>query len=90
MRFRKAVLFLTSVALPAVAMADVVRPLCQPDRVEAVPLDAGVMVDLMLGPLVHHGVSLLLLGSFAMVGLPWAVAGLAMFVAGLPRRFRSR
>ncbi len=48
------------------------------------------MVDLMLGPLVHHGVLLLLAGSFAMVGLPWTIAGLAMFVVELPRRFKSR
>jgi hypothetical protein len=89
MKFWRAVLFVAIVALPAMAMADLVRPLC-PGEVQTIPLSADVMVDLMLGPLVHHGVLLLLLGSFAMVGLPWTIAGLAMFAAELPRRFKSR
>jgi hypothetical protein len=89
MKLQRAVLFLVIVALPAIAMADLVRPVC-PGEVQTIPLSASVMIDLMLGPLLHHGVLLLLLGSLAMVGLPWTIAGLAMFVAELPRRFRSR
>jgi hypothetical protein len=90
MRFRKAVLFSMVVALPAVAMADLVHPLCQVERADAIPLSAGAMVDLMLGPLVHHGVSLVFLGSLAVVGLPWMIAGAAVLLAQFPRRFRSR
>jgi hypothetical protein len=90
MKILKAVLLAAIVVLPVVAWADLVRPLCEPERVQAIPLTAGMMVDRMLGPLLRHGVSLLLLGSLAMVGLPWTIAGLAMAAAELPRRFKSR
>jgi hypothetical protein len=90
MRLWRVVLATVMVALPAIALADLARPLCQPEGGQTIPLTAGVMMDLMLGPLLHHGVSLLFLGSLAMVGLPWTIAGVAMALAELPRKFKSR
>lgn len=58
---------------------------CQP-AVAPVPLTVGAFLDELLGSLLQNGVAILFLGSLAVVGLPWLMAGAAMGLLQLARR----
>jgi hypothetical protein len=67
----------------AFGLADLPRPPCVPEPVGPPPLDAVAVVDLMAGPLVANGISILFLSALLVAGAPWVLAGLA--VAALAR-----
>jgi hypothetical protein len=82
-----------ALALPALAIADVVHP-CEESQeapsLGTAPVDAAVVADLVLDPVIRHGVVFLLLSSAAIVGTPWLLAGAAVALVSLPRRIRAR
>lgn len=64
------------------ALADL--PCQQP--VAPVPLTVGAFLDELVGSLLQNGVAVLFMGSLAVVGLPWLMAGAAVGLLQLARR----
>jgi len=81
------VLIAAALATPAAAQVDLVCPTC--DASSLTPLDIAQVVDLVLSTLLQKGISLLVIGIAAVVGLPWLVAGIAVALITLPRRFKA-
>ena len=76
-------------SVAALGLADLPRP-CVPEPIGPLPLDAVTVVDLMAGPLVANGISILFFSSLLVVGAPWVIAGLAVAALHWPARFRTR
>jgi hypothetical protein len=74
----------------ALGMADLPRYPCVPEPAGPLPLDAVAVVDLIAGPLLANGISILFLSSLLVVGAPWLIAGLAVAALHWPARFRTR
>jgi hypothetical protein len=83
-------LIVAVLGIAALALADPFRRPCAPEPVAPLPLDAVAVVDLMAGPLVANGISLLFLSAVAVVGAPWVIAGLAVALMHWPARIRAR
>lgn len=83
----RVILALGALATPVAALADLVCPLCGTDPV--VVLGAAEVVELVLTTVMYKGVAVLLLGSTALVSLPWLVAGVAVALFHLPRWLKA-
>ncbi len=70
-------------ALVMPASADIPCPLVP---APPVALTAAEFLEGVLGVLLQNGISLLFAGAFAVVGLPWMMAGLAMGLRELARK----
>lgn len=66
---------------PAPAQVDLICPGCEASSV----LRLSEVLDLIFGTLLRQGVALLLVGSAAVVALPWAIAAAAIAVIYVPR-----
>ncbi|MGH9324470.1 MAG: hypothetical protein ACRD21_07035 [Vicinamibacteria bacterium] len=75
---------------PALALSDPFIPCEAPPILAPTPLSAGAILDLVLGPMVEDGISILLLGALAVVGVPWILAGLAVALVHRAERFKPR
>jgi len=62
--------------------ADFVCPTCPAD---VVTMSATEVMVLIVSTVLENGVSLLLVGATAAVGLPWVIAGIAIAIIYLPR-----
>ena len=62
--------------LAAPVVADLVTPPVPPEPA-VVPLTLAGLVDLVVRTMIERGVVWILFGSAAVVGVPWAIAGLA-------------
>ena len=74
-------------ATAAPSFADYICPLCETPGF--IPLNVAGLVDLVLSTLPEKGAAVLLVGTTAIVGLSWLVAGVAVAVLYLPGRLRS-
>jgi hypothetical protein len=64
--------------------------MCPPcDAEPVVVLEATEVVQLVLTTVMYKGVAVLLLGSTAIVSLPWLVAGVAVALFYLPRWLKA-
>lgn len=59
---------------------------CQPASLPPPALTVGALLDELLGSLLQSGVAVLFVGSLAVVGLPWLMAGIAVGLLQLARR----
>jgi hypothetical protein len=59
---------------------------CQPASFPPPPLTVGAFLDDLVGSLLQSGVAVLFIGSLAVVGLPWLMAGVAVGLLQLARR----
>ena len=78
---------LGALTTPVAALADLVCPLCDAEPI--VMLGATEVVQLVLTTVMFKGVAILLLGSTAIVSLPWLVAGVAVALFYLPRWLKA-
>ncbi len=76
-----ALILLAVVSTPAPAQVDLICPGCEASSV----LRLSEVLDLVFGTLLRQGVALLLVGSAAVVALPWAIATAAIAVIYVPR-----
>ena len=77
-----ALILLAVVSTPAApAQVDLICPGCEASSV----LRLSEVLDLVFGTLLRQGVALLLVGSAAVVALPWAIATAAIAVIYVPR-----
>ena len=81
-----ALILLAVMSTPALAQADLVCPGCD---TQGTVLQLSEVLDLVLGALLRHGIALLLMGSVALVGLPWVIAAVAVAVIYLPRWLKA-
>ena len=82
-----ALVALGALATPAIALADLVCPLCDVEPV--VMLGATEVVELVLSTVMYKGVAVLLVGATAIVSLPWVVAGVAVALFYVPRWLKA-
>ena len=70
----------------AVANADLVCPLCD----EPAPTVSSVsgLINLIVWTMLQEGVSFVLMGAVAIVGLPWLIAGGAIAILSIPRALK--
>lgn len=72
--------FVTIAAIPALADLP-----CPPAT--SPPMTVAMFLDDLLDSLIQNGISILFLGALAAVGVPWMMAGLAMALVQLARKF---
>ncbi len=75
-----ALVLLAVLSTPAAAQVDLICPGCEAASV----LRLSEVLDLVFGTLLRQGIALLLVGSAAVVALPWAIAAAAIAVIYLP------
>ena len=76
-----ALILLAVMSTPAPAQVDLIFPGCEASSV----LRLSEVLDLVFGTLLRQGIALLLVGSAAVVALPWAIATAAIAVIYVPR-----
>ena len=80
-------LALGTLVLPGVTHANLVSPACDVEPV--VVLGASELIELVLSTVIQKGVAVLLLGSTAVVSLPWLVAAVGVAVVYIPRWLKA-
>ena len=76
-----ALILLAVMSTPATAQVDLICPECEASSA----LRLSEVLDLVFGTLLRQGIALLLVGSVAVVVLPWAIAVAAIAVIYVPR-----
>jgi hypothetical protein len=76
-----------SALIAAPAFADLISPPPPPEP-SVVPLTPSGLFHLAMRTMLEKGVAWILLGATAIVGAPWAIAGMAVVALALPSRFR--
>lgn len=76
-----------ALVVPGAAEADLPCPLCP--AAPLIAIEASDVVTRVLSTLLQKGVAVLLLGSTALVSLPWLIAGVASAAFHVPRRLRA-
>lgn len=75
-------------AIGALPETDLVCPLC--DEPAPAAVSASGLVGLILWTMFQKGVSFVLMGAVAMVGLPWLIAGGAIAILSIPGLLKLR
>jgi len=76
-----ALVLLAVLSTPAPAQVDLICPGCEAASV----LRLSEVLDLVFGTLLRQGIALLIVGSAAVVALPWAIAAAAVAIIYVPR-----